>query len=68
MGFFMDILVRMDYVYYCTVLSAGFGQMNKCFGDSFVDPGHLWLLGCNISSAVRNRVSLMTLVQKNQCL
>lgn len=39
--------------YYCTVLSAGFGEMNKCFEDSFVDPGHLWLLGCNISSAVR---------------
>lgn len=47
MGFFMDILVRMDSLYYlcyCTVLSAGFGEMNKCFGHSFVDPGHLWLL------------------------
>lgn len=41
MGFFMDILVRMDYLYYCTVLSTGFGEKNKCFGDSFVDPGHL---------------------------
>lgn len=68
MGFFMDILVRMDYFYYCTVLSAGFGEMNKCFEDSFVDPGHLWLLGCNISSAVRRWVPPMTLVQKNLSL
>lgn len=54
MGLFMDILVRMDSFYYGTVLSAGFGDMNRCFGGSFVDPGHLWLLGCSISSAVRN--------------
>lgn len=53
-GFFMDILVNMDFFYYCAVLSAAFGEINKCFGDSFVDPGHLWLLGCNISSALRN--------------
>lgn len=54
MDFFMAILVKMDYFYYCTVLSAGFGEMNKYFWDSFVDSGHLWLLSCNISSAMKS--------------
>lgn len=41
--------------------------MNECFGDSCLDPGHLWL-GCNIPSAMRKPVAVKTPVWENQCL
>lgn len=56
-----------DGLLLCYGLASCFGGMNKCFGDSCVDPGHLWL-GFNISSTTRNPDPVKTPVQENLCL